>query len=143
MQSCSLLNKCLLRVTRFRYLTTNRFFSLKTESNSFTREVSIYKSLTHTYTNLSLKAQLANNLCIPITFNNPLKASFLNKKYPITNFKSIFLIKNRFFTDFKDYLCQKSITYHFLFTFSVKYDIKAKNSTSKHEFLTFNTLIAH
>ena len=41
--------------------------------------------------------------CIPITFNNPLKVCFPNKKHPITtqiyyntNFKSIFLIQKIF-----------------------------------------------
>ena len=27
---------------------------------------------------------IANTICIPITFNYPLKASFSNKKYPVT-----------------------------------------------------------
>ena len=66
-------------------------------------------------------------LCIPITLNNPLKACFLNKKYPITTqtrptqiVKVNFLLKTWFLTNFKDYYFTKLITYHFLFRFSVQ-----------------------
>ena len=64
---------------------------------------------------------------IPITFNNPLKALFSNKKYPTTIqthptqiVKVYFLLKIRFRWIFKDYWCTKSIAYHFLFRFSVQ-----------------------
>ena len=42
-------------------------------------------------------------ICVTITFNHPLKASFSNKKYPITiqtRQKYISLSKNRVLTDF-------------------------------------------
>ena len=52
---------------------------------------------------------------IPITFNNPLKACFLNKKHliRITPEKIVmvyFLLKNWVLTAFKYYWCTKSIT---------------------------------
>ena len=48
-----------------------------------------------------------DNICIPITFNNPLKVYFSNKTYLITIqtrltqiVKICFFFKNRFLTDF-------------------------------------------
>ena len=48
-----------------------------------------------------------NNLCIPMTFNNPLKVGFSNKKYTLTTqkrptqiVKVYFLFKNRVLSDF-------------------------------------------
>ena len=66
-----------------------------------------------------------NILCIPITFNNMLKACLFNKKYLITIqtrltqiVKVYFLFKNQFLKDFQDNWCTKSI--NFLFKFSVQ-----------------------
>ena len=51
--------------------------------------------------------QIRITICIPITFNNPLKVCFLNKKYTITIqtrpkqiVKVYFLLRNRFLTNF-------------------------------------------
>ena len=55
-------------------------------------------------------------MCTPlITFNNPIKVCFSNKKYPITIqtrptqiVKVYFLMKNRFLADFKRVLVHKT-----------------------------------
>ena len=56
--------------------------------------------------------------CIPITFNNPLKACFSNKNitiqtHPTQVVKVHFLMKKSFQRIFKDHWCTKLITYHF------------------------------
>ena len=55
----------------------------------------------------SQKQMIINNFCIPITFNNPLKVCFSNKKYTITTqtrptqiVKVYFLVKNQVLKDF-------------------------------------------
>ena len=65
--------------------------------------------------------QNKKGICIPITFNNPLKVSFSNKKYLFTIqtrttqiVKVFFLLKTVFFTDFLKLLVQK-INYLSLF----------------------------
>ena len=70
--------------------------------------------------------------CIPITFNNPLKACFSNKTYmyitiqthPTQIVNVYFLMKFFFWRIFKDYRSKKSITYHFLFRFKLKAKIR-------------------
>ena len=69
-------------------------------------------------------------LCIPITYDNPLKAFFFSKKYLITiqtdtNCKSIYFIQDPvFYRISKNYWCTKSITYYFLFVFNAQLVIR-------------------
>ena len=72
-----------------------------------------------------------NYFCIPITFNNPFKTYFSNKKYLITIktrptqiSKVNFLLKNWFLTVSKDCCCTKSITCHFLFRFNAQQGLR-------------------
>ena len=65
------------------------------------------------------------NFYIPITFNNLLKVGFMNKKYLITSIQTrptqivkVYFL-NLVLKDLKNCWCTKSITYHFLFRFSV------------------------
>ena len=61
----------------------------------------------HTVIYINFLIKIYNIFCIPITFNNPLKVCFSNKKYPITInkrqaqiVKVYLLLKNQILTDF-------------------------------------------
>ena len=83
-----------------------------------------------------------NFICIPISFNNSLKASFSNKKYitiqthptKIVKVYLLFLNKKKFCLIFKDYWCTNLITYNFFQISKVTYFI---SHTRKYLTLTY------
>ena len=79
---------------------------------------------------------MRNIFCRLITFDNPLNASFSNKKYPFTIktqltqiVKVYFLLKTRFLTIFKDYLLQNQLPITFCLDLVCNKTLQARNST--------------
>ena len=87
--------------------------------------------------------------CIPITFNNSLKACFSNKKYPITIqirmkqiVKEYFWMKNRFLTDLLKIIgAQNKLTITFCSDLVCNRTLKDRTSNSTQEFWKFEIFL--
>ena len=84
---------------------------------------------------------------MPISFNNPLKACFSNKKNltiiqtrPTQILKAYFLFKNRFLMIIGT---QNQLPFTFCSDLVWNKTLEARNLTPTHEFLAFDILIEH